>query len=116
MGYISEVVTVEHIQGYYICDKCGKRQDSQMRACSYCGRYLCGDCCKNWNYDYDNLISLEPNMGDYPDRVCKECFEIFTNEFKERSNVVWDKINKMMKEFDKIREEFRIRVRDGDKQ
>ena len=109
--YVSEIVTVEQKQGYYVCDVCKERYTTKLEHCDYCGKDICNMCETKWNYDYDNLITLEPNMGDYPDSVCSECYELSIKEFKDRSLAVWDKIWEHHDEFDAIKEEFKNRVK-----
>ena len=65
----------------YTCDACGKKISPDVYSCVICGDHLCYDC-----------VLFDPReMGDYPDKYCKSC---------------WDVGDYYRKEIDRLREIF----------
>jgi hypothetical protein len=80
-------------EDHYFCDLCGKGM-RYYGTCSMCGRDICKKCT-----EYD-----ERDNGDYPNKYCKECWEI-GRIFRELEEIVRNefemKLEEMLEEIQK---------------
>ena len=59
----------------YVCDRCGKKPMYNMiHICKMCGNDVCSNC--DVLTDFSNLLEKNNYNGDYPDHICKVCWEV----------------------------------------
>jgi len=65
---------IEQEVSIYICDKCGKESYARLGyfTCEICGQLICRDCAVLFNWETLKYNSFE---GDYPNSICKECWQ-----------------------------------------
>lgn len=55
----------------YICDVCGKGDDTWPRICLGCGRHFCWDCAKKQTEDYPEALYFSSSADG---RYCSDCY------------------------------------------
>lgn len=76
------------------CDRCGA--EKRVYRCQICGKDVCRKCGDDYDPDYLTPGSYD---GDYPDLVCKRCWEIgksFIEEIKRIEEEAGRKVEVLM--------------------
>lgn len=98
---ITKTVTV--IEKTYTCDDCGvstKSDPNYYRKCEICKGLFCRKCLIMFNWD---ILVRNDYDGDYPDHMCKSCWDIgepYRKEILESREESDSKQEKMIKEWE----------------